>query len=569
MRLLRIVARVLTLVVSTAPMVVAQPAQFVIVNINAPGVGFNDPTPTTPVGGNTGTTLGEQRLIAFEYAASIWAQRLNSPVPIRIRAQFSNLGAGILGSAGPLSVVRDFPNAPLPGTWYHVALANSLAGVDLIPPSPSTFGDDIGANFSFNFNFYLGLDNQAPAGQPDLVAVLLHEFSHGLGFSQFSNLTTGALFGSDAQGQGGYPDAYNSKLFDLAESLYWPGMTNLQRAASATRFGRVVWDGAKVTAGVPSVLSFGSPEVKVLSPAAIAGVYQFGTAAFGPRLGNPDVQAPIVAAEDAVEVGGTATDGCSPLTNAAVVAGNIALVERGFCGFAVKARNATAAGAVGVIIYNNAANVNAAPPGMANDPADNGAFVTVPTVSLRRADGVAILAQSPVTASLAVDQTVRAGASADGRTRAYAPFPVVGGSSISHYDTVASRNLLMEPSINADLTHRLKAPDDLTSELMYDVGWSFPDADGDGVVDDEDCAVNSDLSKTIVIGGNDSGVANQFFADGCTMSDLIAKAKAGATNHGGFVSGVAALTNLWRDDALLSGADKGAVQKAAARSNKR
>ena len=48
----------------------AGPAQFVIVNINAPGVGFNDPTPAAPVGGNTGTTLGQQRLIAFEHAAT-------------------------------------------------------------------------------------------------------------------------------------------------------------------------------------------------------------------------------------------------------------------------------------------------------------------------------------------------------------------------------------------------------------------------------------------------------------------------------------------------------------------
>lgn len=108
----------------TAEKSFAGPAQIVIVNINAPNVGFNDPTPAAPVGGNTGTTLGEQRLIAFQYAASIWSARLDSNVPIRIRAQFTSLGAGVLGSAGPVSVVRDFPNAPLAGTWYHVALAN-------------------------------------------------------------------------------------------------------------------------------------------------------------------------------------------------------------------------------------------------------------------------------------------------------------------------------------------------------------------------------------------------------------------------------------------------------------
>ena len=60
----------------SASVVSAGPAQFVIVNLNPPGVGFNDPTPVTPVGGNPGTTLGEQRLIAFDHAAKIWSARL-------------------------------------------------------------------------------------------------------------------------------------------------------------------------------------------------------------------------------------------------------------------------------------------------------------------------------------------------------------------------------------------------------------------------------------------------------------------------------------------------------------
>lgn len=564
MRRLLISAAALLCVVLAGERAVAGPAQIVIVNLNAPGVGFNDPTPAAPVGGNTGTTRGEQRLIAFEHAAKIWAARLDSDVPIRIRAQFTSLGAGVLGSAGPVSVVRDFPNAPLPGTWYHVALANKLAGVDLILPSPQSSGDDISANFSTNFNFYLGIDNQAPPGQPDLVAVLLHEFAHGLGFSQFSNLNTGALFGT-APNQ--FPDVYNSRLLDTTLGLYWSQMTNAQRQSSATRFGRVVWDGANVTAGVPSVLSYGSPGVAVTAPPAIAGPYQFGTAAFGPTIGNPDVSAPVVAAEDAVEAGGTATDGCSPFSNAAAVAGKIALIERGLCGFAVKARNATNAGAAAVVIYNNATNVNSAPPSMADDGV-NGAFVTIPAVSVRRADGLAIFAQpaGTVSASIGVDLTVRAGADMNGRARVYAPFPVVGGSSISHYDTVARRNLLMEPAINADLTHNVKAPYDLTMELFRDIGWTSPDADADGVDDDEDCNPNSNLSATIVIDGIDSGVPNRLFENGCTMSDLIAKIAAAARNHGEFASGVAHLTNEWMADRYITGTQKGAVQSAAARS---
>src|SRR5436190_4344128 len=166
---LRTAAFALAVLGLVAGTVSAGPAQFVIVNINAAGVGFNDPTPATPVGGNTGTTRGEQRLIAFTYAASLWSARLDSSVPIVISAQFTSLGPGVLGSAGPRYVVRDFPNAPLAGTWYHAALANKLAGVDLVPTL-----HDINANFSSDFNFYLGLDNNhGPLN--DLVTVLLHE----------------------------------------------------------------------------------------------------------------------------------------------------------------------------------------------------------------------------------------------------------------------------------------------------------------------------------------------------------------------------------------------------------
>ena len=56
----------------------AEAANIIIVNNNAAGVGFNDPTPVAPVGGNPGTTLGAQRLNVFNYAASIWGGVLPS-----------------------------------------------------------------------------------------------------------------------------------------------------------------------------------------------------------------------------------------------------------------------------------------------------------------------------------------------------------------------------------------------------------------------------------------------------------------------------------------------------------
>src|SRR5215204_4180092 len=67
----------------------AGPAQIVIVNINAAGVGFNDTTPAAPVGGNSGTTLGQQRLNAFQSAADKWGATIDSPITITIRAQWA------------------------------------------------------------------------------------------------------------------------------------------------------------------------------------------------------------------------------------------------------------------------------------------------------------------------------------------------------------------------------------------------------------------------------------------------------------------------------------------------
>ena len=101
-------------------------ATITILNTNAAGVGFNDPSAATPVGGNTGTTIGEQRLIAFQRAADIWGALLDSSVEIRVQASFVPLmcdaNSAVLGSAGSIQIVSDFSGARVPGTWYVTAL---------------------------------------------------------------------------------------------------------------------------------------------------------------------------------------------------------------------------------------------------------------------------------------------------------------------------------------------------------------------------------------------------------------------------------------------------------------
>ncbi len=73
-----------------------------------------------------------------------------------------------------------------------------------------------------------------------------------------------------------------------------------------------------------------------------------------------------------------------------------------------------------------------------------------------------------VTATIKKDMNVLQGASVDGRVLLYAPDPVEPGSSISHWDNSAFPNLLMEPSINADLPFLGL---DITPSLMLDIGW--------------------------------------------------------------------------------------------------
>ena len=448
-------------------------ATIVIANtVDAPGVGFNDATVVAPVGGNSGTTLGQQRLIAFQAAAAKWGATLDSSVNITIRAQWTALTctstSAVLGSAGSIQIFRDFTGAPFTGTWYGGALANKLSGVDQNPP-PTTNNEEINANFNVNLGntgcldgtpFYLGLDNNHGTAI-DLVTVLTHEFGHGLGFQTFTSGTTGAL-------NSGFPSAYDRFLMDLTSGKSWLQMTDAERQASALNARKLAWDGPQVLADAPNVLSLGTPLLKINSPAGIAGNYEVGAASFGAALTVGGITGNVVQAIDPADGSGPATtDGCSALTNAAAVAGNIAIIDRGTCGFAVKAKNAQDAGAIAVIIADNAAG--SPPAGLGgSDP-----LVVIPAVRVTLDDGNAIKAQlgTGVNVTLKLDNTIRAGADKFGKPLLFSPNPFQSGSSVSHWDTSAFPNQLMEPAINGDLTHEVTPPNDLTFSQMRDIGW--------------------------------------------------------------------------------------------------
>jgi hypothetical protein len=458
---------------------VAHAAATIVIQILDPaGVGFNDSRVVAPVGGNTGTTLGEQRLIAFQSAANTWGATLTSSVPVVIGASWDALTCtattAVLGSAGAFDIERDFPGAPRAGTWYSVSLANKLVGIDLTPGQPHIRAR-FNANLGLNANclpgtpFYLGLDNNhGPA--IDLVTVLLHEFAHGLGFQTFTSGSTGAQIND---GLGGKPSIADYFLQDATTNLTWAEMTNAQRVASAINSGKLYWNGPLVTAASPGVLTPGTPLLSVNGPAAgtATGSYAVGTASFGPALFNPGVTAEIMPVSD----GGATGDACVPLSSADRVAvkGHFALINRGACGFTIKVKNAQDAGAVGVFIGDNVAG--SPPPTLGGtDPT-----VTIPAVritlaaanTLRTALSHRSRTNSGVFGNIGLSGSQLQGADAANHVLMYAPNPFQAGSSVSHFDTSAFPNLLMEPAINGDLTHIVVPPTDLTFTMLRDIGW--------------------------------------------------------------------------------------------------
>ena len=437
----------------------ARAATITIINLDGAGEGFNETTAATPSGGNPGTTRGQQRLNVFNQAAAIWGAILPSTVAIRVEARFDaltpcNATSGVLGSAGALQGANDFPGAELPATLYSIALANKLAGSDLSP------SNDISARFNTSVDdatclgatsWYYGYDHNEGTNI-DLLAVVLHELGHGLGFQTFTTLSTGAF-------SGGLRDIYAHFLFDDTQGLAWDQMTNAQRASSALNTNNLVWSG---TAVYGHAYQFLGPRtfVRVDSPASFAGEKQFGTADFGVPLADPPVTGNVVLVNDGV---GTTSDACETIVNVAALTGNIALIDRGTCPFADKATRAQAAGATAVIIANNVAG---SAPGMTGSAPG----LTIPVVSITQADATTMksLLAGGVVVALGADNTRLAGTDVLGHPLMYAPNPLEPGSSVSHWDVSETPNLLMEPFINSDLTGV-----DLTRYVFEDLGW-FP-----------------------------------------------------------------------------------------------
>jgi hypothetical protein len=472
-----------------------QAATIQITSRDPAGVGFNDPTPVQPVGGNPGTTLGEQRMNVYKYVAAIWEKNLDSNVTITVNAGWEALTcsatSATLGSAGAWNIWHDFPGGK-PGTWYPQALANKLAGTNLsadADPGESGYdGVDIKTQFNVNLGntgcltgstFYLGLDGKA-GSNVNFVETLLHELGHGLGFSVVSvNTSNGYRINSDGSAyvaNGGLPSVWEQFMFDNTAQKSWLNMTSAQRKASAINNLGLAWTGANAVAGAKQMLK-PTPVIKTASPAIDGNLSvdfnvpsSFGSAP--PTSGT--LGALALVATQTGELG----PGCSAFNaaNTTAVKGKVAIISRGGCNFTDKAKNAQNAGAVAVVLANNVSGALLA--------GGSDASVTIPALAVSLEDGTrlrtainsaALLGSRAkagvVTVNLGVDPSRIAGADSAGRPLLYTPSTLASGSSVSHWDVTATPNLLMEPNINSDLGTILVAPSDLTVPLLKDIGW--------------------------------------------------------------------------------------------------
>lgn len=227
----------------------------------------------------------------------------------------------------------------------------------------------------------------------------------------------------------------------IGASFQWPQYPTAQASDRLVRKGVVVVASAG-NSGANGLYSLSAPSVgeKVISVASFDNI-QTRARVFTisddnrPISFNQATAAPPAPGEGSALMArtGTATsaaDACDPLPVGSL-AGRIALIRRGTCGFFVKATNAQIAGAVAVVIYNNVAGRQSIT--VAGTPA-----VTIPVVSISDTDGVLInnrLASGPVTLTWTHDVSVT---------------PFATGNTISGFSSYGtSPNLSLKPDVGA------------------------------------------------------------------------------------------------------------------------
>jgi hypothetical protein len=167
---------------------------------------------------------------AVEAAMSIYAQRLVARVPIEVDVEW---GGGLPRNVASMTEPTAYERVA-DGSMQPVALANALAGRDLDPAV-----SDMRLTLGAGIRWYTGVDGGGPSNATDMVTMVLHELTHGLGFADSFHPAGGGL----AWGHDGVPVGLDAHLVDAStgDLVHAPSASELLAAATSRR---IVWRGA-------------------------------------------------------------------------------------------------------------------------------------------------------------------------------------------------------------------------------------------------------------------------------------------------------------------------------------
>lgn len=289
-------------------------------------------------------------------------------------------------AADPLASPRGWQYAPPAGNFTTTRGNNVYAYED--PNNDNSFATNYSPDGGPELNFDFPVDfTQPPATYRDAAITnlfywsnIMHDVWYQYGFDEGS-----ANFQLDTFNQGGVGgDPVLAEAQDSRNVAATRNNANFAtpREGLAPRMQMYLWN------GIPDRNLF-----QVTAPAGLAGSYPAVEATFSRQLTPVPVTGQLVLAQTAPvpttppAAPGLSEEGCGAYLNAAAISGNIAVVYRGSCGFADKVQNAQKAGAVAVVVVNNAPG---APIAMGGTPTTALPAIVIPAVMISQADGQTI-----------------------------------------------------------------------------------------------------------------------------------------------------------------------------------
>lgn len=271
-------------------------ADIIIVNNDSTNEGFNDTSSVVAIGGNTATTLGQQRLAVFEKAADILNATYDIAQAVKVASSFDPLtcssGSAVLGQAGPAAVEFDYSTHNItPHALYNQQLgSDSDSGT---PEINAQFNSAIDNNDNclYATNWYYGFD--APTGNDkSLLSVVLHEILHGMGFLSYmgsNGVSTGGWNTSNGFEEGF--DPYTRMLKDESTGSMLTALSSSARVSAMTSGTNLVWSGTNVNTESPSYSAgVNNSQIQLYAPSSYesgSSVSHFDTAVTANELMEP------------------------------------------------------------------------------------------------------------------------------------------------------------------------------------------------------------------------------------------------------------------------------------------